>query len=286
MGFDWTFGLKDVVGGALDLIGIGSARQSEKADRKWQLRSATEGIRWRVQDAKAAGIHPLAALGANIPQMTPIRAGDPGYSKMGQNLNYNLNQSLNRKLVQAEIKSKENLADLYASQAALATSQTMENRPRVIFEQDLGSMGVGPPYDHSYPGHTDVDTPGVQPGTTPQQQKTADIHGIRRLLPSEKYGEALEQSIPHQALNTVKFIWDQAGHSDAWMVPVSKNGREKRKLLYTIQDYLFKKDGIWYAYNIKWDQWHPVDTVPRYSRLYYNQRKIHGKLALDERGRR
>ena len=31
------------------------------------FQQATQGVRWRVADAKAAGLHPLAVLGANIP---------------------------------------------------------------------------------------------------------------------------------------------------------------------------------------------------------------------------
>lgn len=36
-----------------------------------QKRFAEEGIRWRVADAKAAGIHPLYALGAQLPSYSP-----------------------------------------------------------------------------------------------------------------------------------------------------------------------------------------------------------------------
>lgn len=41
------------------------------ADRELQKQMAQEGIRWRVADAKAAGIHPLFALGAQLPSSSP-----------------------------------------------------------------------------------------------------------------------------------------------------------------------------------------------------------------------
>jgi hypothetical protein len=47
------------------------------------------GIRWKVEDAKAAGIHPLAALGAQTQSFTPFTVGDSSsayLSQMGQDL--------------------------------------------------------------------------------------------------------------------------------------------------------------------------------------------------------
>lgn len=45
--------------------------QNAEADRALQRQFATEGIRWRVADAKAAGLHPLFALGAQLPSSSP-----------------------------------------------------------------------------------------------------------------------------------------------------------------------------------------------------------------------
>lgn len=39
---------------------------------KLQKKFAQEGIRWRVKDAKEAGIHPIYALGAQTPSYTPV----------------------------------------------------------------------------------------------------------------------------------------------------------------------------------------------------------------------
>lgn len=50
-------------------------RQMESAaiDRQLQEIFAKNGVQWRVQDAKAAGLHPLAALGAQISSPSPIQ---------------------------------------------------------------------------------------------------------------------------------------------------------------------------------------------------------------------
>lgn len=82
------------------LIGSKSAdKASDKnasafsAQLKLQEDLAQYGIRWRVEDAKAAGIHPLAALGANLISPSPIGINfAPDYSmadavgNMGQNI--------------------------------------------------------------------------------------------------------------------------------------------------------------------------------------------------------
>ena len=45
------------------------------ANRNMQLDFAQKGIRWRVKDAEAAGIHPLYALGAQTSSFSPVSVG-------------------------------------------------------------------------------------------------------------------------------------------------------------------------------------------------------------------
>lgn len=49
-------------------------RDNLNAQMQMQKDFAKSGIRWRVEDARKAGIHPLYALGANTPQYTPTSA--------------------------------------------------------------------------------------------------------------------------------------------------------------------------------------------------------------------
>lgn len=61
-----------------------SLNQQERAyaeaekDRGLQKEFAQHGIQWRVQDARAAGLHPLAALGAQLHSASPISVGGGG----------------------------------------------------------------------------------------------------------------------------------------------------------------------------------------------------------------
>lgn len=75
-----------------DITGSRSSRNMAN-DQFWnnlayQKEFAKHGIQWRVEDAKAAGISPLAALGANTVSYTPQYIGgrDAGMSNMGQNI--------------------------------------------------------------------------------------------------------------------------------------------------------------------------------------------------------
>lgn len=86
-----------------------SAKDANKANSEQaalnyeqQKEFAQHGIRWRVADARAAGLHPLAALGAQTTSFSPVAIGhtpDPigGYlSDMGQNIDRALDQTRTR----------------------------------------------------------------------------------------------------------------------------------------------------------------------------------------------
>lgn len=74
------------------LGGLASNRAAESAgnkNRDLQKDFAQQGVRWRVADAKAAGIHPLAAIGMNAPSASPsYTVGDAGgyIADMGQDI--------------------------------------------------------------------------------------------------------------------------------------------------------------------------------------------------------
>lgn len=84
-----------LVGAAGKIAGglLGNASRSNPTDHYWdnaalQKEFAKNGIRWKVADAKAAGLHPLAALGAQTTAYTPGYVGDTGsqndYSFLGE----------------------------------------------------------------------------------------------------------------------------------------------------------------------------------------------------------
>lgn len=77
-----------------------AALQAAKLNTEYQKEFAQQGVRWRVEDAREAGIHPLAALGAQTPTYSPSFSMDAfngnqqssvsplaiGLKSMGQNI--------------------------------------------------------------------------------------------------------------------------------------------------------------------------------------------------------
>lgn len=115
----WSAFGSAAIGGGFDLLGsiIGSnasANARNEANRisqnqfheqmQWQKELAMSGIQMKVNDAKAAGIHPLYALGAPPANFSPIAVGggasddsgsiwSRGLSSMGQNISRAMLQS-------------------------------------------------------------------------------------------------------------------------------------------------------------------------------------------------
>lgn len=68
----------NIIGGLLGKSSADSARDAQAQHIKQQIDAQKEfaqaGIRWKVADAKAAGIHPIYALGASTPSFSPVSA--------------------------------------------------------------------------------------------------------------------------------------------------------------------------------------------------------------------
>lgn len=70
------------------ILGNKSAKKAAAQEHARQVQFAQNGIQWKVQDAKKAGIHPLYALGANTVSYSPTQIGptDFGFSQAGQDI--------------------------------------------------------------------------------------------------------------------------------------------------------------------------------------------------------
>lgn len=95
------FGIDDLLFGTLasSLLGVGGSMLSDSSNRRatananrqnieFQKEFAKHGIQWKVEDAKQAGIHPLAALGAQTVSFSPSVVGHQSdkYKSMGSDL--------------------------------------------------------------------------------------------------------------------------------------------------------------------------------------------------------
>lgn len=99
---------------AQGLLGDRAQEKATEANINMQREFAQKGIQWKVEDAKAAGIHPLYALGASTHSFSPVQVGNPlgdALGDMGQELGRAFN-------AQASNAERQRQAAEYAGQAA------------------------------------------------------------------------------------------------------------------------------------------------------------------------
>ena len=66
----------NILGAIGSVVGGIFGNKSQQAQIDWQNKYAKNRLQWLAKDAKAAGLHPLAALGAGAPTYTPV-GGNP-----------------------------------------------------------------------------------------------------------------------------------------------------------------------------------------------------------------
>lgn len=167
-------GIGSLLGAGANMMGLGTAlgiggslftarenRKQQERNADLQREFAQHGIRWRAEDARAAGLHPLYALGASTPSFSPTVTTDPigpALQQMGQSvanavtrqetsqqryLGYlaTLQAEANLKLTHAEIANKLSERALKTQAAAAAAPFP----PSIQHDPVLGSFEVKPP---------------------------------------------------------------------------------------------------------------------------------------------
>lgn len=110
------------------------AAQIAKDERKMAQKNirlqkdfAQQGIRWKVEDAERAGIHPLYALGAQTSSFSPVSVGSASYSPQADasmpNALANIGQDLSRAIQTTRTQSERDVA--YENTARALTLQKM-----------------------------------------------------------------------------------------------------------------------------------------------------------------
>lgn len=88
-----------LIGGFLDRDTANKNRDQEmriaQQNMAQQREFAQQGIRWKVEDAKAAGVHPLYALGANTTSFSPVSISGGSSSNWSDTLG-NMGQDVSR----------------------------------------------------------------------------------------------------------------------------------------------------------------------------------------------
>lgn len=128
----------DVLGAIGGLIGGGMSKDAviaaNDANRDMAYDFANRGIQMRVEDAKKAGIHPLAALGASVSSPGAVHVGatgaGDGVSQAGQNLGRAISSMSTKEerahdeFMRAEARKKAALENKILESQASTVSQT------------------------------------------------------------------------------------------------------------------------------------------------------------------
>lgn len=174
--------LGSIIGGIGSVVGSIFGSKERSKDRKLQLRAMTHGIRDRVADAKAAGIHPLAALGAATTSYSPVGSGgiEAGMARAGEAFGKAASGSMEKRIGESQIAVNEAQAQLYKAQA---TTEVVNARNRAI-----GVAGV----KNKLPDPSVIKSPSLTlkpaPGTKAQEIEDdvggaiAEIIGIDRVI--------------------------------------------------------------------------------------------------------
>jgi hypothetical protein len=122
-----AFGWGDALGFVGGLLGDKATTSANNSNIALQKEMAQKGIQWRVEDAKAAGISPLAALGAQTSSPTiGVMANTSvanAVSKAGQALSDKKINDLNAQLLESQIKNNNAQSTMYLAEAQRANSQ-------------------------------------------------------------------------------------------------------------------------------------------------------------------
>lgn len=207
------------------VLGALSGRREAERNEDLQKDFAKKGIRWRVEDAKAAGIHPLYAIGGNVPSYTPTVSSVPEHmASLGQNIG---------RAMGAAMTSEER--ELHQMNLAVMRSQLRENDARAsYYESEAARVSQANRASSPFPGAAGyiTDLVNTQPDKMVSSRRSdpsvgAGIHpamreyvvgpsGLKMRLPysEEGPGEAME-NIPFYLWPTI-IQHNRAYYGDDW----------------------------------------------------------------------
>ena len=117
------------LGAVSGYLGYKGQKEANKANANLTREMARHGVKMRVLDAQEAGIHPLAALGANITQAAPSQVGaDPGQIIERAVQGYN-----DAKMQDAVIKEKKDTSRVAASVVGRNRAEEQESKVRAAY---------------------------------------------------------------------------------------------------------------------------------------------------------
>lgn len=189
--------LGDFISAGSNLIGGWMKSNSADEDRKAQMAMAQQniaaqrefaqhGIRWKVEDAKAAGLHPLAALGAQVSSFSPVSiasGGDGGAADSFAAAGQDIGRAIKSQITKEEREERDaNLArKLQIEKGALENDLL---RTELVSKIRREAAGVGP----AFPGGVPIPRPGPRRMPSGEAVKEDDLKQTIEDQPSPESG--------------------------------------------------------------------------------------------------
>lgn len=199
----------DIVGSVMGLFGNNQNKKNYEAQKEF----AQSGLRWKVEDAKAAGIHPLFALGAPATQFAPSFINDSpseSLSRIGQSLQraQNVTKTPSEKMIDwiKMEQEQEILKKLRLENIGLRRELKTPSFPDVVVNRDFPSLDVGNILDRMH---------GIDIIKEPARITKSDRHGTKEAgtIPG-----AVELKLPGGRVTTVP-PQDAQGLDETWFAP-------------------------------------------------------------------
>lgn len=114
------------------LFGSKKAKQQNDDNVKYQKQFAQHGLSWRVDDARRAGIHPVAALGAQGASYSPSAVVDPmgdAMASAGQSIANSVRQKVVSPVDQSIIDRNKADADFLREQTRASIQARINQKP-------------------------------------------------------------------------------------------------------------------------------------------------------------
>lgn len=144
--------LGSIIGAVGNVIGGLFGESGKEKEIAAQKEFAKKGIRWRVEDARAAGVHPALALGASTASFSPVGLG----SSMAEGL-AGASQDIGRAIDATRTVPEKIDAFTQATQALTLNRMGLENELLASQIRKLNQAGMPPPFplasgDYNMPG--------------------------------------------------------------------------------------------------------------------------------------
>lgn len=210
--------LGNITGAILNKKAADNANQTNRdinsANVDHQREFAQHGVRWKVADAKAAGVHPLVALGAPTASFSPSSIGATPDTSMGD-MARNMGQDVSRAISATRTAEERQMATLQLQSAQLdLQGKALDNQIKNSQLQKLNSTGPAFPGGGSFiegQGHGSgrVKTNAMErtaslPGSPESEPGAINSVGWMKTktglvpVPSSDVKQRIEDNMPHE----------------------------------------------------------------------------------------